>query len=737
VPTYEDNFSGAFGVDTEGVEYPLGQAHLSENPELQWTVVEQGATLPSTGSDYDIGATHCCPYFTDPECDYCQTTPIGTSGLTGGATGSDEAVAYIELDCNEHVTMRFAGGVISGVGLVFNATGRVRVTYDEGTATETLEVTLGSETRMFVVSPAFSAVGVSMEVFTFQQKLTIVTENQTQTITDLALPNSNRFGVIAAAAGGLTPVAACPDSEGNPCDPEVNQLFPTGIAEWWKTHTFGSCAGPGGETGPDGQPLYICAWWRSDMIYQCVSCVLTGSQEDPFPAQDLNNSNGYGFFSRMPVGVTPVDLSAYNVCGDPGGSGCSPVYGDPADLYINDPSQPDADPQNYLFYFPNSYGPSFDIPAIRQPAMDTASQPPVPHPFVSPTFEAAEGWTVWNVVNLLASPVGELASGGSIFDGDVELLWSAGTDIGLAADKNGLLIAEYGGTQVQLKVQQATNCLLMILLDYDPATSTLRLFERSTGSQATATVSSPPTSAGNMEILKPAANPTEGFYSAAKDWLETIPFCGLRSAADNDATLEYLIARYAPPLCVCEPAPPPLVDDNNVLAQRFTTDPVNTRTGNYTYIRSDFAIPSRGPAPSFVRAYNSVDDRVTNLGSGWTNNYATRVRCPGDGSEDVLLVREDGLTDRYISNGDGTYSPPAWVQATLIRNADGSYRVTKFDQTVHVFDALGNLASIIDRFGNQSVMAYNLLGQLVSISDPAGRGALTLAYHAISGLLAA
>src|SRR5581483_6019578 len=71
-------------------------------------------------------------------------------------------------------------------------------------------------------------------------------------------------------------------------------------------------------------------------------------------------------------------------------------------------------------------------------------------------------------------------------------------------------------------------------------------------------------------------------------------------------------------------------------------------------------------APRFVRAYSSADTRSTSLGPGWTHNYAVRVRCVGDGSGDLFFVRENGLTDRYALNGDGSYSPPPGVQARLV-----------------------------------------------------------------------
>ncbi len=170
---------------------------------------------------------------------------------------------------------------------------------------------------------------------------------------------------------------------------------------------------------------------------------------------------------------------------------------------------------------------------------------------------------------------------------------------------------------------------------------------------------------------------------------------------------------------------------------RETPDPVNTRTGNYRYQRVDLALPGRGPAPRFVRAYNSLDDRVGPLRTGWTHNYAVRLRAPGDGTEDVDFMRESSQTDRYTKNPDGSYSPPAAMQATLVRHPDSSYTATLVDRTVLTFNAGGDLTSIRDRSGNEATLSYNAAAQLTAVADPAGRGAPAFTYHPTSGRLTA
>src|SRR5205085_4220318 len=74
---------------------------------------------------------------------------------------------------------------------------------------------------------------------------------------------------------------------------------------------------------------------------------------------------------------------------------------------------------------------------------------------------------------------------------------------------------------------------------------------------------------------------------------------------------------------------------------------VHTLTGNYSYAQVDAQIAGRGPSPAFARGYNSDDTRVGPLGPGWTHGYNIRLRSPGDGTGDLILVGPQGRSDRY------------------------------------------------------------------------------------------
>jgi RHS repeat-associated protein len=164
-------------------------------------------------------------------------------------------------------------------------------------------------------------------------------------------------------------------------------------------------------------------------------------------------------------------------------------------------------------------------------------------------------------------------------------------------------------------------------------------------------------------------------------------------------------------------------------------DPVQTFSGAYRYRHTDLAIAGRGPAIDFVRAYSSADTRSGPLGPGWTHSYNVRLRGTGDGSQDLLLVRADGNTDRFTHQPDGSFSPPDAVYSTLVENPNGSYLVTDKDQSAWSFDHGGRLTAVSDRYGNTSTLTYNSQGRLGTISEPASRGHLSLTYGSTGRLV--
>jgi RHS repeat-associated protein len=184
--------------------------------------------------------------------------------------------------------------------------------------------------------------------------------------------------------------------------------------------------------------------------------------------------------------------------------------------------------------------------------------------------------------------------------------------------------------------------------------------------------------------------------------------------------------RDPPPVLVSEPIPPG-TEHNQHPNGETGGDPVDTFTGSFGYTHRDVAIPGRGPAIDFQRTYNSNDPRVGPLGPGWTHNYASRLVLADDQTGDLYLIGPQGRSDRYELNPDGSFTPPSAIHTQLALNPDGTYTATLQDQSTWVFDSGGRLIALRDRYGNSSNLSY-AAGKLAAISDPAGRGSLSLGY---------
>ena len=134
----------------------------------------------------------------------------------------------------------------------------------------------------------------------------------------------------------------------------------------------------------------------------------------------------------------------------------------------------------------------------------------------------------------------------------------------------------------------------------------------------------------------------------------------VRGIDRGDQSLLDLQVRGTPPAgLVSQQAPAGMVHvEHNVTSN----DPVGTFSGDFRYSHTDVAIPGRGPAPTFTRSYDGAETRSGALGPGWTDNYATRLRDPADGSSDVLFVGADGNTDIYTHNPDDSgVDPVPWT----------------------------------------------------------------------------
>ena len=158
-----------------------------------------------------------------------------------------------------------------------------------------------------------------------------------------------------------------------------------------------------------------------------------------------------------------------------------------------------------------------------------------------------------------------------------------------------------------------------------------------------------------------------------------------------------------------------------------TRNPIDTATGNFWHRFDDLAIPGRGIPLAFSHTYNSLAAATNGpLGYGWAHSYAMSLSTDLAGGA-VTVHQENGSIVTFSVAGPTTYSAPPRVVATLVRNADGTFTLTRRARLRFIFSALGQLIQEIDLNNYATTLAYNAAGQLATVTDPANR-TLTLTY---------
>ena len=170
--------------------------------------------------------------------------------------------------------------------------------------------------------------------------------------------------------------------------------------------------------------------------------------------------------------------------------------------------------------------------------------------------------------------------------------------------------------------------------------------------------------------------------------------------------------------CNCASQNPPTGRGN------ATGSPVDTATGNFWHIFTDFSISGRSYPLSFVRSYNS-QSAATNgpLGYGWQFNGAMSLSQSGS---TVTIVQENASQATFTQSGSTwTPSAPRFI-ATLAHNGDGTWTSVRQNRDTYTFNASGQLTAEKDLNGYTTTLSYTS-GNLTAITDPAGRS-LSIAW---------
>jgi YD repeat-containing protein len=148
---------------------------------------------------------------------------------------------------------------------------------------------------------------------------------------------------------------------------------------------------------------------------------------------------------------------------------------------------------------------------------------------------------------------------------------------------------------------------------------------------------------------------------------------------------------------------------------------VNLANGNLVLHANDFSIRGTGLNLRFDRYFNSLSDVTWDFAMKWTVSTGWDVFLLPQSDGTVRYAAPSGFQTLFTPNGGG-YNAPAGLVATLVKNGDGSYKLT-FNQTSekYNFSSGGTLTSDVDKNGNTISFAYNGSGWLSSITDTQGR----------------
>lgn len=184
--------------------------------------------------------------------------------------------------------------------------------------------------------------------------------------------------------------------------------------------------------------------------------------------------------------------------------------------------------------------------------------------------------------------------------------------------------------------------------------------------------------------------------------------------------------------------------DSQSISDRETLS-VNVAGGNLLLSSNDLKIGGRGIDLAIQRSFNGGDDwvRATGFGSGLSIGTDIHLRqCDSTGA--MCFHGESGYHARFRKNPNGTYVPAPGVNASLVRNGNGTYTMT-FNRTglrysffastttflTDIVDRNGNrihfdyvssrLSEIHDTQGRQIDVTRNSWGDITKIQDPTGR----------------
>jgi len=211
-------------------------------------------------------------------------------------------------------------------------------------------------------------------------------------------------------------------------------------------------------------------------------------------------------------------------------------------------------------------------------------------------------------------------------------------------------------------------------------------------------------------------------YKKSMSWIVIVTFFVSLFAGTGALYPKVASAYDAPPKDQGHTGPNPDGSDptgpQNDPSQSEGGDPVQLKTGNFTFDQEDLFLLGRGMPSLLKRFYNSHDIYDGPFGFGWNHNF--NITTIEVASGDVILRDGDGIRYHFTLNQDGTYNSPTARYLQLVKIGASTFRLYLKDRTEYYFNN-NRIVTISDPNGNQTSFEYAADGKIVKVTNPSGR----------------
>jgi len=160
----------------------------------------------------------------------------------------------------------------------------------------------------------------------------------------------------------------------------------------------------------------------------------------------------------------------------------------------------------------------------------------------------------------------------------------------------------------------------------------------------------------------------------------------------------------------------------------WVLEPIDAATGAHM-INKQLAKVSGAILITFDASYNSLMLAEGSMGKGWGHNYETNLQEQQDGSIKLFWTANRSNMFNAAGNNQYTSADQACRMDILMKNTDGTYDLTRKDQSIYKFNNTGRLTQLINDHGQSLNFAYDVSNRLQTITEPLSGQSLNLTYN--------